>query len=230
MTESAIDFENVRFAWPRGPALHVAGLRLARGERVLLRGPSGSGKSTLLSLVTGVLAPAAGSARVLGADLGAMSPGARDRFRGDHLGVMFQMFNLAPFLSLVDNVALPCRFSLRRRKAADGGDGVEAAARRLLERLGLGEEARADVAAGALSIGQQQRVAAARAFIGAPELIVADEPTSALDAASRDALVSLMLDEASRGGAALLVVSHDAALGPGFDRVLTMNEVAEGRA
>jgi ABC-type uncharacterized transport system YnjBCD ATPase subunit len=149
----------------------------------LLLGASGSGKSTLLNLLCGVLAPDSGSVTVLGTDLGSLTSAARDRFRAAHFGILFQMFNLLPYLTALDNVLLPLGFAPERWRRAGGGD---AEACRLLARLGVGELAYEPAAS--LSVGQQQRVAAARAMIGAPPIVIADEPTSALDADTQDAL------------------------------------------
>jgi putative ABC transport system ATP-binding protein len=201
----------------------VPAFRLARGERLFLRGPSGSGKSTLLGVIAGVLVADAGRVNVLGQELGSLSSAARDRMRADHLGVIFQMFNLVPYLSVVGNVTLPLKFSGRRRKAV-GGD-ADAEARRLLGRLGLTDEALLARRVSDLSVGQQQRVAAARALIGGPEIVIADEPTSALDSDARDRFIELLSEEAARTGAALLFVSHDASLARLFDRAVDLAEI-----
>ncbi|MFN7180755.1 ABC transporter ATP-binding protein [Hyphomonas sp.] len=224
MTNTVIGIENVRFAWARGPeVLSIPAFSLQRGERVFLRGPSGSGKSTLLGLIAGVLAPQAGMIRVLDQDMSALSAAKRDKLRADHVGVIFQMFNLVPYLSVTGNVLLPLRFSASRRKAA--GPDAEGEARRLLARLGLTDEALLSRRVSDLSVGQQQRVAAARALIGAPDLIIADEPTSALDADARDRFISLLSEEVERSGASLLFVSHDASLAPLFTRAVDLSAI-----
>ena len=139
-------------------------------------------------------------------------PHHHDRHRADHLGYIFQQFNLLPYLSVIDNVRLPCRFSARRRQRAGSG-----AAERLLERMGM-DASLWHRAAGELSVGQQQRVAAARALIGAPEVVLADEPTSALDEDLRDAFMTLLLERCAEAGSALVFVSHDARLATRFAR------------
>lgn len=219
----ALALTDVRFAWPgrRSFALEIERFALGRGERLLLLGASGSGKSTLLNLVCGVIAPSSGRVDVLGTDLGALGGAARDRFRAERFGILFQMFNLLPYLSAVDNVLLPLGFAPGRRAAAGGGD---AEARRLLARLGVAEVA--DQPAASLSVGQQQRVAAARAMIGAPPIVVADEPTSALDTDTQDAFLALLFAELDRTGASLLMVSHDLGLRGRFDRVVRLSEIA----
>lgn len=221
MSQSVIEIENIAFAWKQGPqVLDIPAFRVEAGERVFLRGPSGSGKSTLLGLIAGVLAPQTGVVRVLGEDMAALSPARRDRLRADHVGVIFQMFNLVPYLSVTGNVLLPLRFSPARRQAA--GRDPESEARRLLARLGLTDEALLKRRVSDLSVGQQQRVAAARALIGAPSLIIADEPTSALDADARDRFIALLSEEVAQSGASLLFVSHDASLAPLFTRAVDL--------
>ncbi|WP_300391305.1 ABC transporter ATP-binding protein [Henriciella sp.] len=230
MTDSkAVSIRNLEFAWPDSPVLlDIASFELKRGERLFLRGPSGSGKSTLLGLIAGVLEPQAGHVEVLGEDMAALPGSKRDRLRADCLGVIFQMFNLVPYLSVVQNVTLPCRFSAGRREAV-GGHPVEEA-KRLLARLGLTDANLLERSVTELSVGQQQRVAVARALIGGPQLLIADEPTSALDADARDRFIELLNEEASRSGAALLFVSHDGALASHFDRGVDLAEINQARA
>ncbi len=217
----ALDLQALRYRWPGASAdtLVLDSLRLAPGDKVFLRGPSGCGKSTLLSLAAGVLLPQAGQVRLLGQDWAGLRRGARDRWRADHLGYIFQQFNLLPYLSVLDNVRLPLRFSRRRatRSAASGADSAEM----LLERSGLPPGLWRQPA-GALSVGQQQRVAAARALIGAPELVVADEPTSALDEDLRESFMALLLERCNATRSALLFVSHDLRLAARFDRVIDL--------
>ena len=205
-----IEIEPLRFAWtPGGPdTLTLGRLHLATGQTVFLHGPSGCGKSTLLGLMSGVLLPQHGSVSLLGQNWAGLKPGQRDAFRADHVGLIFQQFNLLPYLSVLDNVTLPCQFSALRRGRCQAFGGAEAAAKNWLQRMGLPETLwarRAD----ALSVGQQQRVAAARALMGQPELILADEPTSALDAALRHGFMDLLLQAAQDAGSTLVCVSHD---------------------
>ena len=232
-TESpAIALENVSFAWPGedGFRLTIPRWTVARGARVALIGPSGSGKTTLLNLLAGVTRADRGAVRVLGSDLSLLSGARRDQFRGDHVGLIFQMFNLLPYASMVENALLPLRFSRLRRDRVGGDETQEA--RRLLSRLGLDLSTLEGRSVAQLSVGQQQRVAAARALIGAPELIVADEPTSALDPEARDGFLSLLFAEAERSGATLLCVTHDAAVAARFDRSAPLSDIvaADGGA
>jgi putative ABC transport system ATP-binding protein len=218
-----IELHDLRFAWPRArrDTLAIERLHIAAGETVFVHGPSGCGKSTLLGLLAGVLVPTTGEVRLLGQSWSALGGAARDRLRADHVGYLFQQFNLLPYLSVLDNVRLPCRFSARRAQRA--GDPT-ARAHELLAQVGLAEDHwghRADE----LSVGQQQRVAAARALIGTPELVIADEPTSALDAALRESFMALLLAQCRAAGSTLVFVSHDERLAAPFDRRLALPEL-----
>lgn len=221
---TSVNVRDLRFCWPgsSAPTLDVTSLVIGRGEKVFIRGRSGSGKSTLLSVIAGIIAPAPGTVQVLGQDLGGMSPPARDRFRADHIGFIFQQFNLLPYLNMEENVTLASRFSPRRR-AQSRGD-IPAEARRCLSALGLDPQSQGNRSVRQLSVGQQQRVAVARALLGSPELVIADEPTSALDADARDAFIDMLFRECDRSGATLLFVSHDPALARRFDRSLTLTQ------
>ncbi|MBX9914287.1 MAG: ABC transporter ATP-binding protein [Pseudomonadaceae bacterium] len=222
-----IELAELGFAWPGQPELlDIPAFSLQRGESLFLKGPSGSGKTTLLGLLGGVQKPARGSIRLLGADLSQLSAGARDHFRVDHTGYIFQQFNLLPFLSVRENVELPCHFSkLRSQRAQQRHGSIANAAATLLAHLGLHDPQLLSRRADALSIGQQQRVAAARALIGQPELVIADEPTSALDSDAREAFLQLLFAECREAGSSLLFVSHDQSLAPLFDRSLSLAEL-----
>ena len=136
----AIRLSRIEFAYAGGtPVVDIAELQVARGERLFVEGPSGSGKSTLLCLVAGILTPTGGMVDVLGERVSALGAAARDRFRAENIGFVFQMFNLLPYLTLVDNVVLPCRFSRARAAVAlENSGSLRDEADRLLERLGLG--------------------------------------------------------------------------------------------
>jgi putative ABC transport system ATP-binding protein len=222
-----IDAAALRFRWPgsREDCLVVDSLHIAAGRSVFLHGPSGSGKSTLLGLLAGVLLPREGRLGLLGSDWAQLSGARRDAFRADHVGYIFQQFNLLPYLNVLDNVLLPCRFSALRRQRAEAAAGTaRAAAQTLLERVGLGAALWARPAA-QLSVGQQQRVAAARALIGQPQLVIADEPTSALDAALRDGFMALLLQQCRDAGSTLVFVSHDERLAAAFDQRLALAQI-----
>ena len=215
---------DVRFRWPgrEGFALFVPDFTVGRGETVLLLGESGSGKSTLLSLICGTILPDSGTVRVAGTDLAALSGARRDRFRAENVGVIFQQFNLLPFGNVADNILLPLRFAPERRRRA--GDAL-GSARALCADLGLPDGILSS-RAGRLSVGQQQRVAVARALIGQPPLVIADEPTSSLDAGSQAAFLDLMFGQVGANRASLLMVSHDPRLAGRFDRVARIEDVA----
>ncbi|WP_373974300.1 ABC transporter ATP-binding protein [Chitinibacter sp. SCUT-21] len=221
-----IELSNLQFTW-RGatqPTLAIPSFSLAAGERLFLHGPSGSGKSTLLSLLTGIHLPQQGSVTILGQDLAALSGPQRDHFRADHLGYVFQQFNLLSYLSVLDNVLLSCQFSkLRRTRAEQFSGTAKAQALHLLERLDLTAYLQRPVSE--LSVGQQQRVALARALIGAPEILIADEPTSALDAERRSAFIELLFECAHEHNTAVLMVSHDPQLAAAFDRSVSLSAI-----
>lgn len=216
----AIQLEGIDFFWPgqEQPTLRIASFALAQGQTLFLSGPSGGGKSTLISLIAGILQPATGSVCVNGTRMDTLPRAARDALRGDSIGLIFQQFNLIPHLSMLNNVLLPCRFSsVRARRAAEKDGSAEQSAQRLLESLGLGPDLWSKNVA-RLSVGQQQRVAAARALVGAPPLIMADEPTSALDADRRADFLHLLLHQCAEAGSSLLFVSHDATLADAFSQ------------
>jgi putative ABC transport system ATP-binding protein len=219
----AVVLDDVRFAYGRGPTvLAVPELRIERGERVFIFGPSGSGKTTLLGLLAGVLRAGTGVVGVLGRDLGTLSGPQRDALRAAHIGYIFQMFNLIPYLTVAENIVLPCRLSRERRQRL-GGTQPAAAAAALADALEIGGLLRDDVTR--LSVGQQQRVAAARALIGAPELIIADEPTSSLDADRRERFLELLFERCAAAGSTLVFVSHDRQLEHMFDRALSLTDL-----
>lgn len=219
-----IELRDVRFAWPgtSRDCLAVDALAVAAGETLFLHGPSGCGKSTLLSLMAGVLTAREGTVRLAGRAWTDLPGHARDAWRAEHVGYLFQQFNLLPWLSVLDNVLLGCRFSHgRARRASERCGSPQAQARMLLQHVGIPADAWPR-AARALSVGQQQRVAAARALIGAPPVVIADEPTSALDAARRDDFMAVLLGECRAAGSTLVFVSHDERLAARFDRTLSL--------
>jgi putative ABC transport system ATP-binding protein len=224
----AIELSGMRFAWRNDlkPVLHIAHLQIDQGERVFIVGPSGGGKSTLLSLFAGVVVPQQGTVKVKGCQLESSNGAQRDRFRADNIGFIYQMFNLIPYLSVVENVTLPCRFSLRRRdRASARSSGYVNEALRLLKHLGMDEAAVIDKPVTELSVGQQQRVAAARALIGTPDILIADEPTSSLDADRREAFIQLLFSECDRKDTTIVFVSHDTGLENLFDRTIRLSDI-----
>jgi putative ABC transport system ATP-binding protein len=223
-----IELSDLSFTWKKQaqPVLNIASLQVNRGERVFLRGPSGSGKSTLLNLLAGVALPRSGMLKVLGQDMNALRSAQRDHFRAHHIGFIFQMFNLIPYLSVVENVTLPCHFSDKRKhKVLAQADSLDDEAIRLLDHLDMAQAEVLHKQVNELSVGQQQRVAAARALIGAPELVIADEPTSSLDADRRTAFIDLLFRECDSANATLIFVSHDNSLQAPFQRTIEFDQL-----
>ncbi len=228
MSEAAIQIESLRFEWEPGtPLLNIQQLLINQGDRSFIHGPSGCGKSTLLGLIAGVIAVQSGRLDILGTSLTSMSQSQRDRFRADHFGVIFQTFNLLPYLSVVENVLLGCAFSdTRQNKAEQQGGTLNDAAAALLIQLGLDGDIR-DRPVTTLSVGQQQRVAVARALIGSPAIVIADEPTSALDTAARIRFLELLKSACDAAHSTLLFVSHDMTLADQFDRRIDLPHINE---
>ncbi|SIS97891.1 ABC transporter ATP-binding protein [Neptunomonas antarctica] len=224
---ATVTLDQVKFAWkPGAPVIDIPKCEIQSGEHIFIQGPSGSGKSTLLNLLTGLLLPQSGEIKIAGCSITSLSPSERDRFRADHVGFIFQMFNLLPYLSLRDNVMLACRFStLRKQRAIAQAGSVAQAADQLLIELGLEKQLSKRLPVAELSVGQQQRVAVARALIGSPDVLIADEPTSALDRTTRDTFIQLLLKEVSQRNSTLLLVSHDDTLSPFFDRTLSLHQI-----
>ncbi len=228
-TSNVVELTNARFVWPdsENATIDIRQLQIARGEHVFIKGPSGCGKSTLLALLTGINTLTSGSLSVLATDVAKLRASQRDKFRADHIGYIFQQFNLLPYLNVLENVLLPCQFStVRRDRVAPNASTtlLEAQATELLERLHLAKELHCRPVS-ELSIGQQQRVAAARALIGQPELVIADDPTSALDHDNRKAFIELLMEQANLANATLVFVSHDPTLEPLFDRTINLPEL-----
>jgi putative ABC transport system ATP-binding protein len=210
-----LHIRNLAFGYQnQKPVLDIPSFNIKKGEHVFLHGPSGSGKTTFLGLATGILTATRGEIRILGTDITQIPTHQRDSFRGEHIGYIFQMFNLIPYLDVLENITLPCYLNDQRRRRLKGS--IEAEAETLARRLGLVDLLQKKVTA--LSVGQQQRVAAARALIGGPPLIIADEPTSALDTDQREAFLKLLFEEVDRSQGSILFVSHDLSLKPLFHR------------
>ncbi len=225
---NAIDIHNLDFGYEKSSKiLQISHLQIPYGQKVFLQGPSGSGKTTLLGLLTGILSPQSGRLKVLDQDLTALSPSARDQFRADRMGYIFQQFNLIPYLNVLENILLPVWMS-RARKKNLGALDAENEASLLALRLGLGDLLQRNVLE--LSVGQQQRVAVARALLGKPDLVIADEPTSALDEDRQEEFVELLLERVKESGATLIFVSHNQQLAEFFDRQLSLSDLQRGSA
>ena len=210
MDESIIKIESLNFYWSKKSnfKIFVPSLEIKKGEKVLLLGESGSGKTTLLSLICGFLNPLSGSISINGNTINELSSKTKDEYRADNIGIIFQQFNLLPYANVVDNVLLPLYFSQARSKNIVN---KRAAALELFKQLRLPDDI-AQYKASNLSVGQQQRVAVARALIGNPSLIIADEPTSSLDTNAQQLFLDLMFKQISENNSTLLMVSHDKSL------------------
>ena len=228
--EPVVEIDQLTFRWPRQHAdtVSIEALALDRGEHLFVRGASGSGKTTLLNLLAGIHVPTTGTIRLLGTDMAHLAPSRRDRFRADHIGVVFQQFNLLPYLTMLENVAVATSFSRRKRARASDGTN-QPSAEQLLASLNLPPEIHNSRVA-ELSVGQQQRVAVARALVGGPEILIADEPTSALDADNRDRFLELLFRQADAQGCTLIFVSHDPALASGFERTIELRSNGDTRS
>ncbi|HMQ09683.1 MAG TPA: ABC transporter ATP-binding protein [Oligoflexia bacterium] len=226
--DNLLHIRDLKFSWlnNKKPLLDIEDFAVQAGDRIFLHGPSGSGKSTLLNLIAGVLVPQQGKIEILKTNLSELSSGQRDQFRGDHMGFIFQMFNLLPYFSAIENVTLPSEFSKKKsKKVLSNTKSLKDEAYRLLLELKLDAKTLENKKVTQLSVGQQQRVATARALMGRPELIIADEPTSALDRNIRDDFLKLLFNECDKFGTTLIFVSHDQDLGKMFDRVVSLKEI-----
>lgn len=224
---NAIALKKVHFLWPKAtePTIAIDELNIHQGEQLFISGPSGSGKSTLLSLIAGILAPTSGEIIINDCMTSQLSSSERDIFRGDHIGFIFQQFNLIPYLTVLENVVIPCQLSkLRTHNSIEYHGSVLNEAKALLARLDLSPDLWHQKAH-QLSVGQQQRVAAARALIGKPSILIADEPTSALDANRRQDFLDLLLSACSDHDMTLLFVSHDLEIMQNFTKVIHLNDI-----
>jgi len=225
---ASVKISGLEFSWNNNQQtlLNITSLNLNRGEKLFIHGSSGCGKSTLLNLISGVLAPTHGEVSILGSNIFSLNQSDRDQFRVDHMGIIFQHFNLIPYLNVFENLTLPCTFSEKRKKMlAVQKRSLLKEAHRLLNSLGLNDNDIINKNVTELSTGQQQRVAAARALIGSPEIIIADEPTSALDQDTKNGFLELLFNEAKHSNSSILFVSHDLSLASFFDRTLSFSEI-----
>ena len=223
MNESIIKIDTVKFYWSKKSnfKIFVPNLEIKKGEKVLLLGESGSGKTTILSLICGFLNPLSGNIFINGKTINQLSSKTKDEYRADNIGIIFQQFNLLPYANVVDNVLLPLYFSkVRSNNVPDKREKVI----ELFKQLRLPDDI-TQFRASSLSMGQQQRVAVARALIGNPSLIIADEPTSSLDADAQKIFLDLMFEQISENNSTLLMVSHDRSLSGQFDRLIDINEI-----
>lgn len=215
-----LDVKDLSFKYAQGAAISLPDIRLEPGESVLVMGPSGSGKSTFLNLVSGVVPVQQGQIELLGQSYSSLSRRQLDRLRADHMGVIFQTLNLIPYLSGYENARVGVRFSGSRSARCPN---LKTEIERIATALGLTPELLSKKA-DHLSIGQQQRIAVIRALLGQPELIIADEPTSALDPIATERFIRELLETLNKQTQSVLMVSHNLALAPFFDRVVEFTE------
>ncbi|MDN4503550.1 ABC transporter ATP-binding protein [Alteromonadaceae bacterium BrNp21-10] len=222
-TPIALKVEQLKFTWPAAqnkstkPLLSIDALSVAQGGRLFIQGASGSGKSTLLGLLAGIHPIQQGDIRLLGQSLKMMSASARDRFRAQHIGYIFQQLNLLPYLNVLENVQIAGMFAIHSMS----NNASLQRAKSVLQQLNIAESLYTQPVSH-LSIGQQQRVAIARALFLQPQIIIADEPTSALDAQNRDDFMQTLIASSAELGATLVFVSHDPSLRDYFEQVLVL--------
>ncbi len=215
-----IEIRDLDFRYGEGDfALRVPELVVERGERVALIGPSGSGKTTLLHLIAGIALPRAGRIATDGVALPDLDDAARREFRIRRIGLVFQEFELLEYLSVLDNILLPCRISPALPLDAAARERAVALARG----VGIGEKL--DRMAERLSQGEKQRVAVCRALLVAPGLILADEPTGNLDPDNKERVLDILIERAQQSGATLITVTHDRDLLERFERVIDFREL-----
>lgn len=227
MEALAIQARNIEFTYQSrsNPTLRIDRLDVAIAERVFVHGPSGSGKTTLLESLAGVLAPQKGSLTIFGHDLVALTSKQRDQFRAENLGYIFQSFNLIPYLSVEENIRLPVQLSTQKKL-----NEMQVNKRFLYLCDTLGISALLNEKVTELSVGQQQRVAVARALLPMPKMILADEPTSALDYDHREKFIRLLFELCKENQITLVFVSHDKTLMPLFDRHIPLSEINRASA
>jgi putative ABC transport system ATP-binding protein len=225
--KECIHISQLSFRWPHSHdyLLHIPELSIQRGERIFIHGPSGSGKSTLLNILTGVLSPSQGVITILDQHITSMTKAQHDSFRVDHFGIIFQQFNLIPYLTVMENILLPLSFSkYRRSNLPTNIKNIHDHVLETISSLGLEANIISNRNITELSTGQQQRIATARALIGTPEIIIADEPTSALDSDAKHKFIELLFNQIKIYNSTLIFVSHDLSFATMFDRTLSMND------
>ena len=210
----------LEYHYQHGKKIVFPEIEVERGQRLLISGFSGCGKTTLLSLIAGALQLQVGNIKFDNHDYSSMSSLLLDRLRADHIGFIFQTLNLIPFLSVSENIGLGIRFSKSRKSRAPN---LNQEINRLVSSLGLDKEV-LNTPVNRLSVGQQQRVAAARALLGKPDLILADEPTSALDSETTKKFLNEVMETFDSSKQAIIMVSHDVSIAPYFDSVIDLNK------
>jgi putative ABC transport system ATP-binding protein len=218
----SIALHDLKFHYPKSatkPVLNIDTWHILAKEKLFIHGPSGCGKSTLLNLISGILSPSYGEINFFGEPLHHMNARQRDRFRANNIGYVFQQFNLIPYLNAIENIELASHFSKKMAKTP-----LRKNIQDLLARLAL-SEANWHKPVSQLSIGQQQRIAIARALINQPKLFIADEPTSSLDQQNTQQFMSLLMSLCDENDMTLLFVSHDTRLSYYFDRIQSLPSI-----
>lgn len=218
MDSPALEISDLRFAYQADdrPLISMPSLALDAGQQLLITGPSGCGKSTLLHLIAGLMDPTSGTVLIGGSNIHASKGGSRDRLRGSNIGMIFQSFNLLHGFTALENVMAALLFSSVPRQQH------RSRSLELLHHLGI---ERVDAVPDRLSIGQQQRVAVARALVAQPKLVLADEPTASLDPEAAQNAIALIRETCAAHNAALLCVSHDPQIVSHFDTTRSLQEL-----
>ena len=224
MTNNLISIKNIEYKVGQkiNFSLKIKDFKLNKSDSVLIYGESGLGKSTFLNLLSGAVSPQKGNIDILGANISNTSSSIKDKIRGDHFGIVFQTFNLLPYVSVKNNILLGKAYSSIKQSKSNNNEIKE-----LMDKLALSYEDLINRKAYELSIGQQQRVAVARALIGKPEIILADEPTSALDKNNQKEFINLLFKSLDDNEQGLIMVSHDHKLSNKFKTVKNITEICE---
>ena len=224
MTNNLISIKNLKYKIGQNInfSLNIKNFKLNKSDSILIYGESGLGKSTFLNLLSGTISPQKGTIDILGTNISNTSSSIKDKIRGDHFGIVFQTFNLLPYVSVKNNILLGKAYSSIKQSKSNNDEIKE-----LMDKLSLNYEDLINRKAYELSIGQQQRVAVARALIGKPEIILADEPTSALDKSNQKEFINLLFKSIDENEQGLIMVSHEHKLSNKFKKVKNITEICE---
>ena len=224
MTSNLISIKNLKYKIGQNINfnLNIKNFKLNKSDSILIYGESGLGKSTFLNLLSGTISPQKGNIDILGTNISNTSSSIKDKIRGDHFGIVFQTFNLLPYVSVKNNILLGKAYSSIKQSKSNNDEIKE-----LMDKLSLNYEDLINRKAYELSIGQQQRVAVARALIGKPEIILADEPTSALDKSNQKEFINLLFKSIDENEQGLIMVSHEHKLSNKFKKVKNITEICE---